>query len=259
MKIKLAVFSVFLLAIIVTSGFGLSMVSKMSSIYAQVPAINNNFRPNGHPTSPVSTCTTVEVPISGSTLKATYTVPQGFNGNPATFNGKCVVDHNTSQQCTIVNGIATAGHCESVVKGYQVTARGPANLPSIAWHHLAGVTLKPGQFLDLEDTTPFITTKGHSATVFPCDSTGQPLVRLYAGIIDAGVNTLQSPDPEYLQQLSSPQTGLCVYHFDVGTTTNNPDGVTDFAIINTSNQAVTLNDRNTATLSVTEGYENTSG
>ena len=92
----------------------------------------------------------------------------------------------------------------------------------------------------------------------PCDRSGQPLVRLFAGIIDAGVNTLESPDVEYLQQLSSNQDGLCVYHFDVGTTSNNPDGVTDFAIINTSNKVIDLTQRNTATLSVTEGYENNS-
>jgi len=139
-----------------------------------------------------------------------------------------------------------------------VISSGPANLPTIEWHHIHGVTLGPGQFLDLADTTPFITTKGHSATVLPCDNSGQPLVRLFAGIIDAGINTLESPNVEYLQQLSSPQDGLCVYHFDVGTTINNPHGVTDFAIINTRNNVIELTDRNTITLSITEGYKNKS-
>jgi hypothetical protein len=98
------------------------------------------------------------------------------------------------------------------------------------------------------------------ATVIPCDSSGQPLVQVFEGIIDAGVNTLEPIAPEYLQQLSSPADGLCVYHFDTGTTTNNPDGVTDFAILNVSCQTlagcqpITFTDRNTSTFSVTTGY-----
>ena len=137
--------------------------------------------------------------------------------------------------------------------GPAVTGDGPANLPTEDWFHLTGVTLKPSQFLDLADTSPFFTTKGHSATVLPCDSSGQPLVRFYAGIIDGGINTLESPTPQYLQQLSSPQDGLCVYHFDIGPTSNNPDGVTDFAIINISHRPITFTDTNTVTLSVAEG------
>jgi len=161
--------------------------------------------------------------------------------------------------CTISNGIAIAGHCESVTKGYEVTVNGPANLPTEEWFQLAGTTLKPGEFLDMVDTTPFVTTKGHIAMVLPCDSSGQPLARLFEGIIDEGVNTLEPADIEYLQQLSHPENGVCVYHFDIGTTTNNPDGVTDFAIINTSKQTVALTERNTSTFSLAEGYLNKAG
>jgi hypothetical protein len=204
-------------------------------------------------------CTTTTVPVAGASLNKTYTIPKGFSGNPATANGKCVVDNTSysiSHPCTITNGIATAGHCESVTKGYEVTENGPANLPTELWFHLAGVTLKPGEFLDMVDTTQFITTKGHMAMVLPCDSSGQPLARLFEGIIDAGVNTLEPADIEYLQQLSHPESGVCVYHFDIGTTANNPDGVTDFAIINTSKQTITFTERNTSTFSLTEGYLN---
>jgi hypothetical protein len=212
------------------------------------------------PPSTVPICTTVTVPVPGTSLHKTYTVPQGFTGNPATANGKCVVDNTSYSQahpCTITNGIATAGHCESITKGYQVTPNGPANLPTEEWFHLNGVTLTPGQFLDVADTTQFFTTKGHMATVLPCDSSGQPLAQVFEGIIDAGVNTLEPIAPEFLQQLSSPGSpGLCVYHFDTGVTTNNPDGVTDFAILNVSNQPITFTDRNTSTFSVTQGYLN---
>jgi hypothetical protein len=41
---------------------------------------------------------------------------------------------------------------------------------------------------------------------------GQPLARLFEGIIDAGVNTLELADIEYLQQLSHPENGVCVFH-----------------------------------------------
>jgi len=211
------------------------------------------------PPSTVPICTTVTVAVPGTSLHKTYTVPQGFTGNPATANGKCVVDNTSYSQahpCTITNGIATAGHCETVTPGYKVTDAGPPNLPTEEWFHLNGVTIQPGQFLDVADTTQFFTTKGHIATVIPCDSSGQPLVQVYEGIIDAGVNTLEPIAPEYLQQLSSPADGLCVYHFDTGATTNNPDGVTDFAILNVSNQPITFTERNTSTFSVTEGYLN---
>ena len=204
-------------------------------------------------------CTTTPVPVAGASLNKTYTVPKGFSGNPATGNGKCVVDNSMESPCTISNGIATAGHCESATKGYEVTENGPANLPTEEWFHLAGVTLKSGEFLDMVDTTPFITTKGHVAMVLPCDSSGQPLARLFEGIIDAGMNTLEPADIEYLQQLSYPENGICVYHFDIGTTANNPDGVTDFAIINTSKQTITFTARDTSTFSLAEGYLNKGG
>jgi len=73
------------------------------------------------------------------------------------------------------------------------------------------------------------------------------------------LRALSTADIEYLQQLSHPENGVCVYHFDIGTTTNNPDGVTDFAIINTSKQTVALTERNTSTFSLAEGYLNKAG
>ena len=52
-------------------------------------------------------CTTKTVPVAGVSLNKTYTVPKGFSGNPATANGKCVVDntsYSTSHPCMIING-----------------------------------------------------------------------------------------------------------------------------------------------------------
>lgn len=124
------------------------------------------------------------------------------------------------------------------------------DMPSIQWHSLKGITLGPGEFLDLADTTPFLTTKGHVAMYTPCDSAGHPKVAFLQGIVDVGVNTLAPVDPEYLSQLSTPGQN-CLYHFDIGT----PDGVTDFAIINDGHSSVTFEDRNTITFSFAEGLK----
>jgi hypothetical protein len=250
MKKELLVFTIFLV-LIVANGFGITSIGKVTPAYAASDSSKKV----------IPICKTDPVKSHELSVNQTYTIPENFKGNPAKFDGKCLMDNtanSTSHPCTVTHGIATAGHCEMIKIGYQVTDKGPGNIPTEEWFHLAGVTLKPGQFLDVADTTPFFTTSGHSANVLPCDKSGKPLVRLYEGILDAGVNTLESPDIEYLQQISSPQDGLCVYHFDLGTTSNNPDGVTDFAIINTSDKTVTFTDRNTETLSITGGYFNNS-
>jgi len=204
-------------------------------------------------------CTTVEVPVSGGSQVATYFMSP-------TYNGQCLADTSSfaiSNPCTVTNGIATAGYCSVMEEGYNVKPDGPANLPSVEWFHFKGITLKPGEFLDMVDTTPFITTSGHVAMVLPCDSAGTPQVHLFEGIIDAGMATLEQPDIEFLQQLSSRGSavgtydGTCVYHFDIGASTNNPMGVTDFAIINTSGKPVTFGERNTATFSITTGFLDT--
>ena len=243
MKTRLLLSTIVGITIVASLGFGTSPGQILTSAYGTPPSL----------------CTTVTVPVPGGSQVATYYISP-------TFNGQCVVNHGvyaTSNPCTVTNGIATAGLCEAIGKGYQVTPNGTASIPTEEWFHFNGITLQPGQFLDMVDTTPFLTTKGHVAMVLPCDSAGTPQVRLFEGIIDAGVATLEQPNIEYLQQLSSPGSsvgiydGTCVYHFDIGTTTNNPAGVTDFAIVNTSGKMVTFGERNTSTFSIAEGYLDT--
>ena len=123
-------------------------------------------------------------------------------------------------------------------------------MPNEQWFHLDGITLKSGEFLDLVDTTPFLTTKGHVAAYLPCDKNGNTPITYLQGRVDVGVNTLAPVTKEYLPQLSTPGKN-CLYHFDIGT----PDGVTDFAIINSGKQPVHFGDRNTLTFSSTEGFE----
>lgn len=122
--------------------------------------------------------------------------------------------------------------------------------PDEQWFSFKGITLQPGEFLDMVDTTPFLTTKGHVAMYIPCDIQGRPQIQFLQGIVDVGVNTLAPVDPEYLPQLSTPGHN-CLYHFDTGT----PSGVTDFAIINNSTHTITFGSRNTSTFSIVEGLK----
>lgn len=124
------------------------------------------------------------------------------------------------------------------------------DIPDEQWFSFRGITLQPGEFLDMVDTTPFLTTKGHVAMYISCDTQGRPQIQFLQGIVDVGVNTLVPVDPEYLPQLSAPGQN-CLYHFDIGTS----DGVTDFAILNNSTHAITFGDRNTSTFSIAEGLK----
>src|SRR5690348_14940129 len=73
-------------------------------------------------------------------------------------------------------------------------------MPNEQWFSLNGITLKPGEFLDLVDTTPFMTTKGHVAAYLPCDKNGKSPITYLQGVVDVGVNTLTPVDEEYLPQ-----------------------------------------------------------
>ncbi len=127
-------------------------------------------------------------------------------------------------------------------------------MPTTQWISLKGITLKPEEFLDLADTSPVLTTKGHVATYLPCDANGNTTISFVQGKVDVGVNTLKPVDAEYLKQMSTPGKD-CIYHFDIGT----PEGVTDFAIINNGTKAITFGDRNTITMTFAEALQNLEG
>lgn len=212
--------------------------------------------------------TTYPATYMGGPPLPTYTDTTTFLGFPWTFSGWCVADGSISSAanpCYVYQGIAYYGRCESISPGYNQTGDGPSNIPTTEWFHFGGVHLKPGQFLDLADTTPWVTTGGHMAMVLPCEHDGTPNLRLYEGIIDGGVFTMEAPPIQYLQHLSDPADGVCVYHFDVGGDGQggaNPDGVTDFALVNVSAHDVDLSanaDRYTSTFSIVTGFDNNSG
>jgi hypothetical protein len=237
MKTRLLLSAIVAITIVASIGFGLGPGPKMTSAFADKTS--------------VPMCGPVTVPIPGGSQVASYYVSE-------TYSGQCSVGDKLSEKgqlCNVVNGIGQSGHCEPVKKGYVITQDGPATLPTEEWFSFAGKTLQPGEFLDMVDTTPFFTEKGHVAMVIPCDQYGDPQVKLFEGILDGGLNTLEPISPQYLQHVST-ESGLCVYHFDIGKTANNPDGVTDFAVVNISNNPITFGDRNTSTFSLAEGYLN---
>lgn len=204
----------------------------------------------------VQQCNVVTVPVQGGTQVASYLVSPTFTGQCYVTAGD-IVSHNF---CSVQGGIGKAGHCIAVRHGYHRSGYGFGSMPAEEWFPLAGHTLASGQFLDLVDTTPFITTMGHMAAVIPCDSSGDPQVVVVQGIVDAGVATLEPVTPEYLQHLSDPADGTCVYHFNIGGhDATNPDGVTDLALINTGKSTVTFGPRDTLTFSAATGYMNTAG
>ena len=132
-------------------------------------------------------------------------------------------------------------------------------MPAEEWFHLSGVTLKTGEFLDLVDTTPFLTTKGHVAMYLPCDKNGNTPIGFLQGVVgtpDELNKDLLPVTPEYLPQLSTPGQN-CLYHFDIGTrdTQSGTDsGFTDYTIINNAKQPIHFGDRNTITFSIAEGF-----
>ena len=219
----------------------------------------------------------------GGTAPTTVAEATSFTGWCAAANTDAMDpnDVDTANPCWVQNGIGYYGSCTMVKpdKGYEQTDSSfNGGIPTEQWLDFTGTVLKPGQFLDLEDTTPYITTSGHMAMVIPCDKNGTPQVRLYEGIIDTGVFTLQAPDMEYLQQISDTKNGICAYHFDIGagengyvgdsnghpaqTAVNNPYGVTDFVLVNTSGKNINLDKeqgRFTSTFSVTTGFFNKMG
>jgi|SRR5579875_1033526 len=252
------------ISILASIAFNLGPYQEMAKAFGQMSSnmnMNSGSKTQSQPSSASSNsmssmpqCGPNTVPIQGGSQNATYYVS-------ASYTGKCMIDNSTESMnnpCVVANGIGQSGHCEPVMKGYTVNENTTTPvLPTEEWFHFTGVTLQPKQFLDLVDTTPVFATKGHMAMVIPCDQYGDPKVVLYEGILDGGLNTLEAVQPQYLQHMSDPQHGICVYHFDIGATDKNPDGVTDFAIVNVSNQTITFGDRNTSTFSLAEGYLNT--
>ena len=100
--------------------------------------------------------------------------------------------------------------------------------------------LENGDYIHLIDFTPFNTTaEGHShiAIKVPCDNDGKPLVTIITGVapnfttLDIG-NAINNGTLDGRNIDLSVEGTSCLYHGDI------PNGITDIALVNTSNQTL---------------------
>ena len=98
--------------------------------------------------------------------------------------------------------------------------------------------LENGDYLHLMDFTPFKTTaEGHIAIKVPCDIDGKPLVTIITGVapnfttLDVG-NAINNGTLDGRNIDLSVEGTSCLYHGEI------PNGITDIALVNTSNQTL---------------------
>jgi hypothetical protein len=100
--------------------------------------------------------------------------------------------------------------------------------------------LDNGDYLHLIDFTPFNTTAGgHVAIKVPCYNDGKPMVTMMSGVAP-NFTTLNVGNPIYNGTLDGRNIDLsiggtsCLYHGEI------PNGITDIALANTSNQTLSF-------------------
>ena len=98
--------------------------------------------------------------------------------------------------------------------------------------------LQNGDYIHLIDFTPFNTTaEGHIAIKVPCDNNGKPMVTVIAGVapnfttLDVG-NAINNGTLDGRNIDLSVEGTSCLYHGEI------PNGITDIALVNTSNQTL---------------------
>ena len=98
--------------------------------------------------------------------------------------------------------------------------------------------LQNGDYIHLIDFTPFNTTaEGHIAIKVPCDNNGKPMVAVIAGVapnfttLDVG-NAINNGTLDGRNIDLSVEGTTCLYHGEI------PNGITDIALVNTSNQTL---------------------
>lgn len=82
-------------------------------------------------------------------------------------------------------------------------------------------------FVLLMDITTYMSEEGHVAMKVPCGPEGEQLLTLVAGVAP----DVAPVEMEYVAPLSKPPVS-CVYHADIG------EGITDIALVNTSEERV---------------------
>jgi hypothetical protein len=140
----------------------------------------------------------------------------------------------------------------------------PEELLTTSTVPLENLSLAPGDFIVLADSTPVPIESAHVSMNVPCQAaaaegnnitTSTPNTSLGPSSdikIMAGVAPdLQPAIPEYIAELSRPENGKCMYHVQIPEVADQP--VTDIAIVNTGNQTVNFSSGNFATISTSTG------
>ena len=145
----------------------------------------------------------------------------------------------------------------------------PEELQTTSTVPLENLSLGPGDFIILADSTPVPIESAHVSMNVPCQGEGAVAaegsnnniptstinsthgppsdIKIMAGVAPE----LKAAIPEYIAALSRPEIGKCTYHVqipqDVG------QQVTDILIQNTGNQTVNFTSGNFATISTSTG------
>jgi hypothetical protein len=142
----------------------------------------------------------------------------------------------------------------------------PEHLLTTSTVPLENLSLAPGDFIILADSTPVPIASAHVSMNVPCravategssnitttsitNATLEPStdIKILAGIAP----DLVPATPEYIAGLSHPENGKCMYHVQLPEAAD--EQVTDIAIANAGNQTVNFSSGNFATISTSTG------
>ena len=138
----------------------------------------------------------------------------------------------------------------------------PEHLLTTSTVPLENLSLSPGDFIILADSTPVPIESAHVSMNVPCQAAAEG-----NNITTSASNNLEpssdikivvgiAPDlepaiPEYIAELSHPENGKCTYHVTLPQTAGQQ--VTDIALLNTGNQTVNFSSGNFVTISTSTG------
>lgn len=116
---------------------------------------------------------------------------------------------------------------------------------------LEGLSLGPGEFLLLVDTTPSRVQSAHVALHIPCQVSGDNVTTDITVV--AGIAPDVSPvDLDYVAQLSNPDSDRCTFHV---TLPEGSEDITDIAMINTGDRNIKFTSGMFVTTSIGTGNE----
>lgn len=140
----------------------------------------------------------------------------------------------------------------------------PEELLTTSTVPLENLSLAPGDFIILADSTPVPIESAHVSMNIPCEvatADGNNVTRNTTDVslvpsTDIKIMAGVAPDlkpviPEYIAGLSRPEIGKCTYHVQIPQLVDQQ--VTDIGIVNTGNQTVNFSSGNFATISTSAG------